>query len=143
MLAVAAEPHEPLARGCSRLLFGADWVSLNDLGFQQGLQPTPRHRPQRRRKLPIHPGCLLGGEVPGGGSNPAALVGRHLTGEGGGPDQPQPMPQIQRIGDQPGRRPVGDPQYTTKLSRSEVRDSEGALTTQSDRPLRTGQPTLG
>jgi hypothetical protein len=39
MLAVAAEPDEPLARGCGGLLFGADWV-----GLEQGLQPAPRHR---------------------------------------------------------------------------------------------------
>ena len=72
MLAVAAEPHEPFARGCGGLLFGADRVSLDDFGFQQGLQPPPRHCTQRWCELLIHPAGLVGGEVPGGGSNPAA-----------------------------------------------------------------------
>jgi hypothetical protein len=44
MLAAAAEPDEPLLGGCGRLLLGTDRVGLDDGGFEQGLQPSPRHR---------------------------------------------------------------------------------------------------
>jgi hypothetical protein len=33
------------------LLFGAGWVGLVDGCFQQGLQPTPRHRAKRWRDV--------------------------------------------------------------------------------------------
>jgi hypothetical protein len=42
MFAVAAEPDEPLARSSGGLLFGTDRVGLDDLGFEQGLQPGQR-----------------------------------------------------------------------------------------------------
>jgi hypothetical protein len=40
-----AKPYEPFLRSESRLSFGADRVGLDDGCLQQGLQPTPRHRP--------------------------------------------------------------------------------------------------
>ena len=75
MLAVAAEPHEPFLGGCGGLVFGADRVSLDDFGVEQGLQPAPRQRPQGWGELGIHIGGLFGGEVSGGGTNAAGLVG--------------------------------------------------------------------
>jgi hypothetical protein len=45
MFGVAAEPDEPLARSSGGLLFGTDRVGLDDLGFEQGLQPPPGQRP--------------------------------------------------------------------------------------------------
>jgi hypothetical protein len=38
----ASQPHEPLGYGCGGLVFGAGRVGLEDLGFQQGMQPSPR-----------------------------------------------------------------------------------------------------
>src|SRR5207342_2136431 len=93
MLGAAAKPDEAFLCCCGCLLFGADRVSGDDGGFQQGLQPSPCHCAEFGGELGIHPAGLRGGEVPGGSSDPPGLVGRHLTGQHSGPDQPQPVPQ--------------------------------------------------
>ena len=73
MLGVAAEPHEPFPSSGGGPLFGTHRVSLDDLGFQQGVQPTPRQHPQRWGELGVHPAGLVGGEVSGGGGDAAGL----------------------------------------------------------------------
>ncbi len=99
----AAEPHEPFPGSGGGLLFGAFGVGLVDGGLQQGLQPAPRHRPQRCCNLLVHQGCLFEAEVAGGFGDRTGLVGRRLPGLRGRPHRRQPVPQIQRIPDQPRR----------------------------------------
>ena len=98
----AAKPHEPLPGGGGGLLFGAIGIGLVDGGLKQGLQPSPRHRPKHWGQLCIDQAGLLDAEMPGGGGDVSGLVGRHLPSSGGRPGQPEPVPQIQGISDQPG-----------------------------------------
>jgi hypothetical protein len=81
--------------------------------------------------------------MPRGSGDPPSLVGRQLPGERSRPGQPEPVSQIQRVADQPARRPVGDPQHTTQFGGCEVGDGGGAFPTQPHRMLTAGQPVLG
>ena len=52
------------------------------------------------------------------------------------------MPQIQRIPDQPARRPIRHPEYTPQFGGGEVPDSGGAVPAELDGVFGAGQPTL-
>jgi hypothetical protein len=54
-------------------------------------------------ELGVYPAGLCGGEVPGRGSDAAGLVSRHLPGQRGCPNLSESVPQVERVGDQPGR----------------------------------------
>jgi hypothetical protein len=71
----------------------------------------------------------------------AGLVGRHLPRLGGCPDTAEPVPQIQRVTDQPGCGAVGDPQHTAEFGGCEVGDGGGAVPAQPHRVLGAGQPS--
>ena len=72
----------------------------------------------------------------------AGLVGRQLPSLGSCPDTAEPVPQVQRITDQPGCGAVGDPQYAAEFGGCEVGDGGGAVPAQPDRMFGAGQPTL-
>ena len=73
----------------------------------------------------------------------AGLVGRQLPSLGSRPNQGEPVPQIQRITNQPGCGAVGDPQYAAEFGGCEVGDGGGAVPAQPDRMFGAGQPTVG
>jgi hypothetical protein len=123
-------------------LFGADRVGFDDRCVEQVVQPAPGQLSHGRGGLGIHPAGLCGGQVPGRGSDVAGLVGRYLPGERGRANPGEPVPQVQRVCDQPGRRSVGDAQHTTQFGRTEARDGLGAVPAQLYRTFATGQPTL-
>src|SRR4249919_1160877 len=81
--------------------------------------------------------------MPGGPGDVPGLIGRHLPSLSSCPHQPQPVPQIQRVGDQPGGGSVREAQRTPQLRRREIPDRRGAVPAQADRPLDAGQPALG
>ena len=80
--------------------------------------------------------------MPGGCGDVAGLIGRHLTGLGGRPNEPEPVPQIQRITDQTCCRPVGDAQHTAQFGGGEIPYCRGALPAQLDGVFSTGQPAV-
>ena len=127
VFAVAAEAHKPFlgSEGC--LLFGAERVGFDDRGLEQGVQPAPGQLSHGRGELRVHPAGLCGGEVPGCGSDVAGLVGRHLPGQRGRPNRAEPVPQVQRVCDQPGRRAVGHAQHATQFGGTEPGDGRGAV----------------
>jgi hypothetical protein len=76
--------------------------------------------PQRRRNPLINTSSRFGGQMPSCGGDVADLVRRRLPRLRSGPDQAQPMPKVQRIGDQLGCGAVGDAQHTSQLRRSKI-----------------------
>jgi hypothetical protein len=73
----------------------------------------------------------------------AGLVGRHLPSLGGCPNPRQPVPQIQRITNQPARRAIRHLKDAAEFGGCEVGDGGGAVPAQPDRMLGAGQPTVG
>ena len=73
----------------------------------------------------------------------SGLVGRHLPSLCGRPNQRQPVPQIQRITDQPGCGSVGDAEHTAQFGGGEVTYGWGAFPAEPDWVFGAGQPALG
>jgi hypothetical protein len=70
------------------------------------------------------------------------LIGRHLPGLGGRPDQSEAMSPIQGVADESAGCPGGDAQYTAEFGGGEVADCRGAVPAQPDRVFGAGQPAL-
>jgi hypothetical protein len=90
--------------------------------------------------------CLLGGQLPGRGRDVAGLIDRRLPCLGCRPYRREPVPKIQRVSDQPGRRSVRHAQGGAELGRREFGDRRGAFPAQPDRMFYTaataGQDSL-
>ena len=72
----------------------------------------------------------------------AGLVGRHLPSLGNCPNPRQPVPQIQRITDQPGCGAIRHLKDAAEFGGCEVGDGGGAVPAQPDQMLGAGQPAL-
>ena len=124
-------------------------VGLHDPAGQPGLEPAPGQRPvhevHHRR---IHRPGRLGREVPGPGRDPAGVPDPGLPGQHAGPDQRQPVPHVEGVGDQLPGGPGADLQPGTQLGPGELRhrrrpgtaDPHRALQTRQHRPRRAGRP---
>jgi hypothetical protein len=84
--------------------------------------------------------CLLGGQLPGRGRDVAGLIDRRLPCLGCRPYRREPVPKIQRVSDQPGRRSVRHAQGGAELGRRELRNGRGAFSAQPHRMLCTLDP---
>ena len=117
-----------------------DRVGLHDPAGQPGLEPAPGQRPvhevHHRR---IHRPGRLRGEVPGPGGDPAGVPDPRLPGDHPGPDQRQPVPHVQRVGDQLPGGPRADLQPGTQLGPGELRHRRRPGTADPDRALQARQ----
>jgi hypothetical protein len=110
-------------------------VGLDDLRGQQRLEPGPRQGGDQTGDRGVDLRGGVPGQVPGGLGHLPGLPHPHPTGQHPDPDLRQPMPPIQRIGDQ---RPPGAGRGVlpgTQLRRRELQDVRGALPTQPPAPF--------
>ena len=142
VLGCPAKSHKPFLRSQCGPLFGANRVSLDDLGLEKSFQPAPRHCTQRGGELRVDPASLLDTEVPSGSGDSPRLIGRHPPNQSGRPNLGKPVPQIQRVTYQPVCRPIGDSQYTAQLGWGKIADRRSAVSTEPHRILSAGQPAL-
>jgi hypothetical protein len=141
VLRFAAQPDKPFRGGGSGGPLSTIWVGVHDGCLQQSVQPGPRQPTQRAGEALVNDRGLFEAEMSGGGGDVPGLIGRHPTGQHRRPDQPQPVPQIQRVGDQLRRDTIGDPQYTTEFGGAEAGHGWGALPAHPDWAFGAGQPT--
>jgi hypothetical protein len=87
----------------------------------------------------VHGRGELDGKVTGRLGGFAGHPGPDLTSQYAGPQPREPVSEVQRIGDQPGRAERGHGKLRTQLGRRELRHLRSALAAKADQALHPRQ----